>query len=340
MFDFFLSYRRSDQAVGRALASELQARGATVWWDERIEGGEDWRDAIVENLEKSRALIILFSEDCNASKQLRKELALADALDKTIIPVLIEDTKPKGHYLYELAALNWLQIHPDPMTRVGQLSERLIAEIGDVAVPPPVFAPEPIDADAAAEPETGAPPPPAARAAAPAKARTASTLKAARKQTKSRRNFLPFKWYEIGIAVAVGLLALFGGLTDVNPERIVTPQTLALDFVMVTLVILIVIAILVFPFRYFFRQLRARQALFYFLASVWGLSIPLGTLSALHPQIVEEGTGLGGNIALYIFVWMLISLGLSIVAFAIYGLLNFQRAVRHLKKNTEVIEAA
>ena len=35
---------------------------------------------------------------------------MADHLDKDVIPVLIEQTRPRGFFLYELAALNWISV--------------------------------------------------------------------------------------------------------------------------------------------------------------------------------------------------------------------------------------
>lgn len=142
-YDIFISYRRSDQPVARALVAELEKRGVKVWWDQIIEGGEDWRDAIVQGLQSSTCLVILFSEECNDSKQLKKELAIADTLNKLVIPVLIEDTQPRGHYLYELAALNWIQVFPNPHSRAGDLAERLARELGLEQQPAPVPAPAP-----------------------------------------------------------------------------------------------------------------------------------------------------------------------------------------------------
>ncbi|MEL6957193.1 MAG: toll/interleukin-1 receptor domain-containing protein, partial [Pseudomonadota bacterium] len=124
-YDIFISYRRTDQPVARELVQQLESRGVRVWWDQKIEGGEDWRDAIVAGLESAHALVILFSSECNESKQLKKEMAIADTLDKLVIPVLIEDTKPKGHFLYELAARNWIQVFPNPESRDSDLAERL-----------------------------------------------------------------------------------------------------------------------------------------------------------------------------------------------------------------------
>lgn len=161
-YDVFISYRRSDQTVARSLVQELEQRGVRVWWDQKIEGGQDWRDAIVEGLQSSTCLVILFSEECNGSKQLKKELAIADTLNKLVVPVLIEDTQPRGHYLYELAALNWIQVFPNPASRAADLADRLVRELGleppapaDVPAPaeiPVMAAPEPSSEIAAPEP--------------------------------------------------------------------------------------------------------------------------------------------------------------------------------------------
>lgn len=252
MSDIFLSYRRSDQTLARALVEALQARGVDVWWDQKIEGGEDWRDAIVEGLTSAHTVVILFSEECNASKQLKKELAIADTLDKEVVPVLIEDTQPKGHYLYELAARNWLQAHPDPMSRIDQLADRLAREMADNR-PVPAVAGEPVGADpapvAAGSPPAAQPaadaPPPASKPAPPVTARTVETVvekaRAGEKAHKQRRDFLPFKWYEILIAAVVSLLVLAPDEAG-NP-----PANPGWDLAMAFLLILAVIALLVFP---------------------------------------------------------------------------------------------
>jgi hypothetical protein len=123
----FLSYRRQDRIITEALVNTLKAHGLHVWWDDDIEGGENWRESIVENLTNSDMMVILFSEAANASKELKKELAVADSMDKVIVPVLIEDIKPKGHYLYELQHRNWIQIHPEPIDKLERLVKKLSA---------------------------------------------------------------------------------------------------------------------------------------------------------------------------------------------------------------------
>jgi hypothetical protein len=89
--DVFVSYRRTDKEFVERFVYALENQGPEVWWDADIGGGDDWRDSIVENLADSDCLVIVFSESCNASKQLVKELAVADHLNKVVIPIKIDD---------------------------------------------------------------------------------------------------------------------------------------------------------------------------------------------------------------------------------------------------------
>ena len=128
--DIFLSYRRSDRELAAELVTVLERRGPSVWWDADIAGGEDWRDTIVEQMSAARCLVIVFSEACNTSKQLKKELAVADHLDKEVIPVLIEPTEPRGFFLYELASRQWISIHPSPRQKLELAAQLLVERLG------------------------------------------------------------------------------------------------------------------------------------------------------------------------------------------------------------------
>lgn len=167
MYDIFISYRRSDRAFADALVARLEARGVSVWYDREIEGGADWREKIVDALQNSDMLAILFSEDANDSRQLKKELAVADQLEKPVVPILIEDTKPRGAYLYELADRNWLQAFPNPMEQI----DKLVGLLADLAgkspgglggTPAPAPAPAPVERPVPPWPDTSGAAPPAA----------------------------------------------------------------------------------------------------------------------------------------------------------------------------------
>ncbi|HSQ09095.1 MAG TPA: toll/interleukin-1 receptor domain-containing protein [Burkholderiaceae bacterium] len=128
--DIFLSYSRADQQLADQFVKIACERGLSVWYDQMIEGGDDWRSKIVDAVSSAKALVILFSDHSNGSRQLIKELAIADSFQKLVIPVLIANCQPRGAYLYELAARNWVNLHPDPSTRLAPLIENLLKEIG------------------------------------------------------------------------------------------------------------------------------------------------------------------------------------------------------------------
>ena len=356
----------------------MEAEGLDVWWDQEIEGGEDWREAIVEGLTASHALVILFSEDCNSSKQLKKELAIADTLDKEIIPVLIEETKPKGHYLYELAARNWLQITPDPESKVGDLAKRLAREmsveplseqsaataapaapqpvlmeetfatrppteslsippgyeedgysLGDYSEPVPDAAPAPQPMSAPAARRSAPEVPPLEAETIKKVVRAAQTEKAIK---KDRRDFLPFKWFEVLIAVLLG-----GFVGYVTYDKGGDVSLAAFDSFLAFGMFLAVIAALVFPFRYYLRRRRVWSALKSYALSNAVLVVVLTAASAIHPDMADETMGGVQNFLVYLVVWTLFLTLLAVVAFSIYGLLHFQRTMRHFNKNVETI---
>jgi hypothetical protein len=126
--DIFLSYSHADEKLARQLIALARERGLSFWYDVLIVEG-DWREKIVEAMRQSSIVVVLFSGETNKSKQLKKELAIADRLDKPVIPVLLEDVAPEGNYLYELASKNWIVLHPEPSRRLPELLEKLSAVV-------------------------------------------------------------------------------------------------------------------------------------------------------------------------------------------------------------------
>ena len=350
-YDIFLSYRRSDQAIARALVGELEKRGVAVWWDQNIEGGEDWRDAIVAGLTDANALIILFSDDCNSSKQLKKELAIADTLDKLVVPVLIEDTQPKGHFLYELAARNWIQIFPNAQKKAGELAERLAREVQDLR--PASSQPAPAASAPAAESlsvgETiGAPgtvPPQAPPRPTPApqpqispdaverkarKAEAAAERKKRREEArKTLRDFLPFRWIDAVPILAVGALFFFMVmLPDLhyNNEMETFGQVIGIGALGLS-----AYGALVFPIRYYLRKRRvSRAAIMYLLSSVVLFGLFFAGLVAYWEGDIEYAME-EAQFGLVVYAVF------AVIAITIYAILHGQRLVRSFRKNVEVI---
>ncbi len=303
--DIFLSYCRADRPLAERFVSTAAARGIEVWFDEEIEAGEDWREKIVDALGAAKALVILFSDHSNASRQLIKELALADNLQKPIVPVLVSDCEPKGAYLYEMASRNWIKIHPHPETRLSALIDKLITELelhGGSPSPTPVSA----AMAAPARPVTPANPPTVLPPVMPvASARGAD------------ERWFPLRRYDLYILVPILVGAFLIGIFGKGDDK-----SMGLGFSIIAFFIyMLVIGV---------RNARLNRSVFsgksfasYFAVLVIGFSPAL--ISGEHTG--ENITAFGGLI--------IISLLLAVIANVVQVILRkiFQRNVFHSRIN-------
>jgi TolB-like protein len=91
--DVFLSYVRSDRSVASALAGELEKAGFTVWWDRHIHAGADFSAEIEREIERARAVVVLWSASSRDSAWVRDEAAYARDRKK-LVPVRIDAAEP------------------------------------------------------------------------------------------------------------------------------------------------------------------------------------------------------------------------------------------------------
>src|SRR5215813_13377608 len=93
MSDIFISYKREEQAIARKLANALAGEGWSVWWDPKLRAGDDFDRIIEAVLNKSRCVIVLWSELSIQSDYVRAEAS--EALEKKkLVPVAIENVTP------------------------------------------------------------------------------------------------------------------------------------------------------------------------------------------------------------------------------------------------------
>jgi hypothetical protein len=90
--ELFLSYSHQDIKFAETLAQLLEAAGLTVWWDRRMIAGDKINDVIDEQLEKAKAVIVLWSRLSVKSDWVRGEASTAHELQK-LIPIKIEECK-------------------------------------------------------------------------------------------------------------------------------------------------------------------------------------------------------------------------------------------------------
>ena len=82
--DVFISYARQQRDEAKALARDLTAQGYDVWWDHRLNYGDDIDETIRQRIAATKAVIVIWSAEAAASKWVKGEAGLAADQGKLI----------------------------------------------------------------------------------------------------------------------------------------------------------------------------------------------------------------------------------------------------------------
>ena len=127
-YDVFISYCSDDRKIADALVHHLEAKEIRCWIDHRdLLPGFSWREGIIEALEGSPgiAMVLLFSSASNKSRQVIKEISMADEENILVIPVRIENILPIGAIKLELQGRHWLDVFEGKEDRIEKAAERI-----------------------------------------------------------------------------------------------------------------------------------------------------------------------------------------------------------------------
>jgi hypothetical protein len=87
---FFVSYKRNDLGLIAPTMHAIQASGWPLWYDRGIPGGTDWNEVLEDRIASCAGLLLFLSQPAVESKYVRREVRLADSLDKPIVVVRME----------------------------------------------------------------------------------------------------------------------------------------------------------------------------------------------------------------------------------------------------------
>jgi hypothetical protein len=85
----FLSYSRKDQAAIHSLAAYLAQEEIPQWVDNQLEYGESWEEVIIQRIQDSAVFLIAMSPSAMESAFVNREIDMALANRKLIIPILV-----------------------------------------------------------------------------------------------------------------------------------------------------------------------------------------------------------------------------------------------------------
>jgi hypothetical protein len=127
--DVYISYSHVDKAAADAACATLERAGIRCWIAPRdITPGDEWSAAIIKAIDQCRAMVLIFSQNANNSRQIRREVERAITVGIPLVPVRIEDVVPTESLAYFMGTVHWLDAMTPPFEdHLVKLSESLKA---------------------------------------------------------------------------------------------------------------------------------------------------------------------------------------------------------------------
>lgn len=89
----FVSYKRGDLRRIAPTIRQLQSAGVNIWYDRGIPAGAEWAATLEQRVLGAECVILFLSQAAVDSKWVRREVLFADAADKGIIGVRLDDVR-------------------------------------------------------------------------------------------------------------------------------------------------------------------------------------------------------------------------------------------------------
>src|SRR6266568_2930560 len=133
MADVFVSYAKTDRSLASKLVAMLEAEGWKVWWDTSLTIGDDFRNEIMTELGRARAVIVIWTDASIKSDWVRSEAGRAQA-DRKLIPVKLE------HLTYKDLPPPFDVLHTENVGEEDKIKAAVVAQLAKPAVEPSAVA--------------------------------------------------------------------------------------------------------------------------------------------------------------------------------------------------------
>ena len=123
----FISYSSPDRALANDLCQYLEAQGTPCWIAPRdVVPGSDFPGSIIDAIDASTVMILIFSKNSNNSPHVIRELIRAVTRNILIIPFRIDEILPTKNIDYLINIAQWFDAMPlPPQQYFGTLAETL-----------------------------------------------------------------------------------------------------------------------------------------------------------------------------------------------------------------------
>ena len=114
--DVFISYSNRDKAVADAACAALERRRIRCWIAPRdVLPGVPYGEALINAIQGSRVMVLVFSASANDSPQVMREVERAVSKGIPIIPFRIENVPPSKSMEFFISAPHWLDALTPPL---------------------------------------------------------------------------------------------------------------------------------------------------------------------------------------------------------------------------------
>jgi hypothetical protein len=114
--DVFISYAHVDKPTADAVCARLESQNIRCWIAPRdVSPGKNFPEAIIEGIEGSRIMVLIFSSHSNVSEHVIREVTKAISKSLLIIPFRIEDVIPSKSMDYLIGTPHWLDAISPPL---------------------------------------------------------------------------------------------------------------------------------------------------------------------------------------------------------------------------------
>ncbi len=132
-YSAFISHSTKDVEVAEEVCAHLEQRGFRCWIAPRnVRPGRNYGEEIVRGIERSKCLILILSDDSNASRPVKDEVECAYRKGKPVFPVRIEEVPPSPALEFFISSSHWIDAWTGDMAQhVERLADGLKGHSAD-----------------------------------------------------------------------------------------------------------------------------------------------------------------------------------------------------------------
>ena len=114
--DVFISYASQDKAAADAVCAVLEREGIRCWIAPRdVLPGKDWSESIIDAINASRAIVLVYSRNANESAAVKREVERAVNRGLAVVPLRIQDVPPSKALEFFISTSHWMDALTPPL---------------------------------------------------------------------------------------------------------------------------------------------------------------------------------------------------------------------------------